>query len=235
MPILTGGEVNSLIFVNMIAAQLINEHLSPLRTTDSVEAALAFMISQGVTELPLIEQKQLYNYVRLQQLSGFAKEQSLGNAIVRNHFSPSAQPNSHLYELVPMLAANELSLLAVTDAEGNYQGIIEQKNINKHIAEGFTYRGMGAILVLVMDDRDFAPSQLARWIEENGAKMLGIMINHAEQGKLRINVKLNTTVVRGIMATLERQNVRVEHVFMAEDHDENDTKAFDVVFKFFDI
>ncbi|MFM7639567.1 MAG: hypothetical protein ACKO67_07565 [Bacteroidota bacterium] len=219
----------------MIASQLINEHLSPLRTTDSVEAALAFMISQGVTELPLIEQKQLYNYVRLQQLSGFAKEQSLGDAIARNHFSPSAQPNSHLYELVPMLAANELSLLAVTDAEGNYQGIIEQKSINKHISDSFTYRGMGAILVLVMDDRDFAPSQLARWIEENGAKMLGMMINHADQGKLRIHVKLNTTVVRGIMATLERQNVRVEHVFMAEDHNENDTKAFDVVFKFFDI
>jgi acetoin utilization protein AcuB len=219
----------------MIASQLINEHLSPLRTTDSVEAALAFMISQGVTELPLIEQKQLYNYVRLQQLSGLPKEQSLGDAIAKNPFTPSAQSNNHLYELVPMLAANELSLLAVTDAEGMYQGIIEQKSINKLISESFTYRGMGAILVLRMDDRDFAPSLLARWIEENGAKMLGMMINHAEQGQLRIHVKLNTTVVRGIMATLERQYVKVEHVFMAEDHDENDSKAFDVVFKFFDI
>lgn len=219
----------------MIASQLINEHLSPLRTTDSVEAALAFMISQGVTELPLIEQKQLYNYVRLQQLSGLNKEQTLGDAIAKNHFTPSARGNSHLYELVPMLAANELGLLAVTDAEGNYQGIIEQKSINKLISDSFTYRGMGAILVLLMDDRDFAPSQLARWIEENGAKMLGMMINHAEQGKLRINVKLNTTVVRGILATLDRQHITVEHVFMAEDHDENDTKAFDVVFKFFDI
>ena len=196
---------------------------------------MAFMISQGVTELPLIEQKQLYNYVRLQQLSGLPKEQSLGDAIAKNPFTPSAQSNNHLYELVPMLAANELSLLAVTDAEGMYQGIIEQKSINKLISESFTYRGMGAILVLRMDDRDFDPSLLARWIEENGAKMLGMMINHAEQGQLRIHVKLNTTVVRGIMATLERQHVKVEHVFMAEDHDENDSKAFDVVFKFFDI
>ncbi|MEY3861622.1 MAG: hypothetical protein RIS50_1903 [Bacteroidota bacterium] len=192
---------------------------------------MAFMISQGVTELPLIEQKQLYNYVRLQQLSGLPKEQSLGDAIAKNPFTPSAQSNNHLYELVPMLAANEL----MTDAEGMYQGIIEQKSINKLISESFTYRGMGAILVLRMDDRDFAPSLLARWIEENGAKMLGMMINHAEQGQLRIHVKLNTTVVRGIMATLERQHVKVEHVFMAEDHDENDSKAFDVVFKFFDI
>jgi hypothetical protein len=219
----------------MIASQLINEHLSPLRTTDSVEAALAFMSSQGVTELPLIEQKHLYNYVRLQQLSGLPKAKNLGEVISKNHFTPSAQSNSHLYELVPLLAANELSLLAVTDTEGTYQGIIEQKSINKLISDSFTYRGMGAILVLLMDDRDFAPSQLARWVEENGAKMLGMMINHAEQGKLRINVKLNTTVVRGIMATLDRQHIQVEHVFMAEDHDENDAKAFDMVFKFFDI
>jgi hypothetical protein len=219
----------------MIASQLINEHLSPLRTTDSVDAALAFMISQGVTELPLIEQKQLYNYVRLQQLSGFPKEQSLGDAIAKNPFPPSAMGQSHLYELVPMLAANELSILAVTDADGQYQGIIEQKSINKLIADSFTYRGMGAILVLRMSDRDFAPSQLARWIEENGAKLLGIMINHADQGQLRINVKLNTTTVKPILATLERQGIVVEHVFMAEDHDENDSKAFDVVFKFFDI
>lgn len=219
----------------MIASQLINEHLSPLRTTDSVEAALAFMISQGVTELPMLEQKQLYNYVRLHQLSGLPKEKTLGDVIAKNHFTPSAQGNSHLYELVPLLAANELSLLAVTDAQGVYQGIIEQKSINKLISESFTYRGMGAILVLRMDDRDFAPSLLARWIEENGAKILGMMINHAEQSQLRIHLKLNTTVVRGIMATLERQRVKVEHVYMAEDHDENDSKAFDVVLKFFDI
>ena len=102
--------------------------------------------------------------MRLQQLSGLPTEQSLGDAIAKNPFSPSAKNNNHLYELVPMLAANELSLLAVTDVEGNYQGIIEQKSINKLISDSFTYRGMGAILVLLMDDRDFAPSLLALWI-----------------------------------------------------------------------
>jgi acetoin utilization protein AcuB len=219
----------------MIASQLINEHLSPLRITDSVDAALLFMISQGVTELPLIEQKQLWNYVRLQQLATLPKVQTLGDVISKHPFPPSAHSNNHLYELIPLLAANELSILAVTDADGQYQGIIEQKSINKLIADSFTYRGMGAILVLRMSDRDFAPSQLARWIEENGAKLLGIMINHADQGQLRINVKLNTTTVKPILATLERQGIVVEHVFMAEDHDENDSKAFDVVFKFFDI
>ena len=103
----------------MIASQLINEQLSPLRISDSVDAALSFMINQGVTELPLIDQKQLWNYVRLQQLATLPKDQKLGESIPKHPFPPSASSNQHLYELIPILAANELSIIAVTDPELN--------------------------------------------------------------------------------------------------------------------
>jgi len=95
--------------------------------------------------------------------------------------------------------------------------------------------GMGAILVLKMTDRDYAPSQISRWIEENDAKILGLLISPADQGMLNVNIKLNTSRVKNILATLSRQNVNVEQVLMADDYDENDTKAFDVAFKFLDL
>jgi hypothetical protein len=95
--------------------------------------------------------------------------------------------------------------------------------------------GMGAILVLKMSDRDYAPSQISRWIEGNDAKILGLLIGYADQGMLNVNIKLNTSSVKNILATLSRQNINVEQVFMADDYDENDTKAFDMVFKFLDL
>ena len=95
--------------------------------------------------------------------------------------------------------------------------------------------GMGAILVLKMSDRDYAPSQISRWIEENDAKILGLLIGYADQGMLNVNIKLNTSSVKNILATLSRQNINVDQVFMADDYDENDTKAFDVAFKFLDL
>jgi hypothetical protein len=95
--------------------------------------------------------------------------------------------------------------------------------------------GMGAILVLKMSDRDYAPSQISRWIEENDAKILGLLISPADQGMLNVNIKLNTSSVKNILATLSRQNINVEQVFMADDYDENDTKAYDVAFKFLDL
>ncbi len=95
--------------------------------------------------------------------------------------------------------------------------------------------GMGAILVLKMTDRDYAPSQISRWIEENDAKILGLLISPADQGMLNVNIKLNTSRVKNILATLSRQNINVDQVLMADNYDENDTKAFDVVFKFLDL
>ena len=95
--------------------------------------------------------------------------------------------------------------------------------------------GMGAILVLKMTDRDYAPSQISRWIEENDAKILGLLIGYADQGMINVNIKLNTSSVKNILATLSRQNINVVQVFMADDYDENDTKAYDVVFKFLDL
>ena len=64
--------------------------------------------------------------------------------------------------------------------------------------------GMGAILVLKMSDRDYAPSQISRWIEENDAKILGLLIGYADQGMLNVNIKLNTSSVKNILATLSR-------------------------------
>ena len=95
--------------------------------------------------------------------------------------------------------------------------------------------GMGAILVLKMSDRDYAPSEIARWVEENGAKILGLLISPADQGMLNVNIKLNTSRVKNILATLSRQNINVDQVLMADDYDDNDTKAFDVVLKFLDL
>jgi hypothetical protein len=95
--------------------------------------------------------------------------------------------------------------------------------------------GMGTILVLKMSDRDYAPSQISRWIEENDAKILGLLIGYADQGMINVNIKLNTSSVKNILATLSRQNINVDQVFMADDYDENDTKAYDVVFKFLDL
>lgn len=220
----------------MIAEQLISDHLQGLRLTDTVEGAIEFMVSLGVSELPVLDRKQVYNYARLNLLHGISdKSKVLSQILPANPFAPRAILNQHIYEIVPILALNELSVLAVVDDAENCVGIVDQKQINKLITESQTYRGIGAIIVLRLSNKDFAPSVLARWTEENGAKILGMMVSITEDGELLVNLKLNTTLVKNIVATFQRQNYSVEQVYLAEDYFPNDDRAIDLALKFFDL
>jgi predicted transcriptional regulator len=220
----------------MIVQELVSDHLDGLRITDSVEGAIDFMVRQGVSELPIIDKKKLYNYARLASLHAVKdKHASLQDVILLNPFAPKANENQHIYEIVPILAANELSVLTVVDEEDHFVGVVDQKHINKLITESLTYRGIGAVVVLRLSNKDFAPSILARWTEENGAKIIGMMVNVTNDGELLVNLKLNTTMVKNIVATFQRQNYRIEQVYLAEDFNKTEDRAIDLAIKFFDL
>ena len=220
----------------MIAKELLSEQVHALRTTDSVETAIDYLATQGFSELPVLENKSIYNYCRLQTLYSFEdKSQVLSEVVAVNPHAPKAFEDQHLYELVPMLAANELSVLGVVDVEGVYIGAIDQKQINKLITQSLTYRGMGAVLVLELDEKDYTPATIARWIEENGAKVLGLMVSQLDMGRLKVNIKVNTTYVRTVTATLERQGYRVSQIYLSEDSNDKNDHEIDLALRFFDL
>jgi hypothetical protein len=146
-----------------------------------------------------------------------------------------ASENQHLFEMIPILAANELGIIAVVNHEGLYSGIIEQKELNKLIGQSLTYRGQGAVIVIESDERDFSPATISRWVEENGAKIVGLMVTQTENRRFRVNLKLNTPYAKPIVQTLNRQGFRVEQVYMAEDNNERDGAEIDLALRFFDL
>ncbi len=89
--------------------------------------------------------------------------------------------------------------------------------------------------MLNLDNRSYAPSHLARIIEENGAKIIRLVLKQREDQTLWVNIKLNTTIVKPIVTSLTRHDYRVENIFMSEDMDEENNREFDMVLRFFDI
>ena len=61
------------------------------------------------------------------------------------------------------------------------------------------------------------------------------MVSQLEFGRLKVNIKVNTTYVRGIIATLERQGYRVLQVFLSEDSNDNNDHEIDLALRFFDL
>jgi predicted transcriptional regulator len=219
----------------MLAVSLINDSLQALRRTDTVATARGFLAEQGVTELPILDNKSLYNYVRAVLLLDVDGTKKLDEVIAFNPLAPHIKENQHVYEIVPAFAASDLHTMAVMNEHSEFIGIVDDKNIHKVISQSLTYRGIGAILVLQVEPKDFAPSHIARLVEENGARILGMMVNNTEAGNMEVNLKLNTTLVNGIAASLDRFGYKVIDCFMSEDYNKENHREFESVLKFFDI
>lgn len=220
----------------MTAKELLNDSINVLRNTDTVEAAIGYLNGQGLTELPILKNKFLYNYARIELLNRVDDfSLKLEDVVAENVHAPSAFYNQHLYEIVPNMAVNELSVIAVLGENQEFVGTIDQRRINKLITESMTYRGLGAVVVLDLEDRDFSPATICRWVEENGAKVVGMMVKSESMGMLKVNLKLNTTVSRNIVSTFQRQGYKVENVYLSEDQSDREDKEIDMVLKFFDL
>jgi predicted transcriptional regulator len=219
----------------MDASQLINNSIVALRKTDTVASALTFMSQQGALELPIIEKNKVYNYARSILLLDMDPAKKLEEVIPLNPHAPVVYLRQHLYEIVPVFASANLQFIAVLNENEEFAGIVDQRNIYKTLATSLTYRGPGAVILVQLEDKNFAPSQIARLIEENGAKIIGMMVDQLIDGDLMVNIKVNTTLVRQICATLNRFGFTVKECYMAEDWGNSDEKEFDSVLRFFDI
>lgn len=220
----------------MTAKELLNESINVLRNTDTVTAAVGYLNGQGLTELPVLKNKNLLNYARIDFLNQIDNHSvRLDEVISENVHSPVVFLNQHLYEIVPIMAASELSVIAVLDENQEFVGTIDQRRINKLITESLTYRGLGAVIVLDLEDKDFSPATICRWVEENGAKVIGMMVKSEPMGRLKVNLKLNTTVSRNIVSTFQRQGFKVENIYLSEDQNGQEDREIDMVLKFFDL
>lgn len=219
----------------MIAGSLIHDSLSPLRLSDTVGAALEYMNAMRVSELPVGDNNRLYNYARTLNLLQEKADKRLSDIIPFNPHAPVVHAQQHVYEVIPLMVASDLEVMAVANDQNQIIGIIDQRKIQEIISQSLTYKGMGAVLVIMAEPRDFAPSHIMRLVEENGAKVLGMMVNQTEAGNLLVSLKLNTTLVKGIVASLSRFGYKTEDVYMSEDFNRQDNNEYESILRFFDI
>jgi acetoin utilization protein AcuB len=220
---------------HMIAGSLIHDSLSPLRLSDTVGAALEYMHAMRVSELPVVDNNRLHNYARTLNLLQEKSDTRLSDIIPFNPHAPNAHAQQHVYEVIPLMVASDLEVMAVANDQNQIIGIIDQRKIQEIISQSLTYKGIGAVLVVMAEPRDFAPSHIMRLVEENGAKVLGMMVNQTEAGNLLVSLKLNTTLVKGIVASLSRFGYKTEDVYMSEDFNRQDNSEYESVLRFFDI
>ena len=219
----------------MLARELISKVVPPLRPTDEVARALAWMDEFKVSHLPVVDEHEFLGLISEDNILDGEK----GDTVVasKDAFSTSfVLESQHIYNVIRKLSASELTVIAVLDAEENYLGCISLLDLVTKFEELAVINQPGGIIVLNLNKNDYSLAQVAHVVESNNAKILSSYVfERPETGKLELTLKVNQEELGSIIQSLERYDYEVIAYFQESAHLEDLKGRYDELMRYINI
>jgi len=206
----------------MLAKDLVSDIVPALRTSDTGLQALSWMDIFRISHLPIVNNQEFLGLISDQDIYDLnMAEEPIGNHKL-SLFSPYAYFNQHVFEVIELVSRLNLTVVPVLDEEKKYLGLITQTDLLHHFAELSALSNPGSIIEIDLNINDYSLSEIARIIESNDAKILGLYVSSPEEStKMTITIKLNITDITSIVQTFNRFNYDVKASYLQNDEMES--------------
>jgi acetoin utilization protein AcuB len=221
----------------MIAEELINHMIPPLKVTDDAHKAIVWMEEFRCNHLPVVEEGELLGFISeeiILESNDIGK--NLGEfKLVGKNCAVSLE--SHFYDILRIAGENKLQIVAVLNDVRQYVGVITVQDIMASFAQTASVQMQGGILVLSMDLIDYSLAEISRYIEENNAKVISstMIEDPLDKGKIKLTLKINQMDLSRIVATLERFGYRVIGRYQESRTDTDDKDRIDMLMRYLNI
>ena len=197
----------------MTASELYANDLLPLRTTDTGADALEVMHEFYVQHLPIVNDGELLGIVSEDDILEHDVENELGN-YATSLPQLRIRTADHLYEVMRMVAQYDLTAVPVVNDDAVYVGLITAADLLNYYARTSTFTENGSIILLEVQRRDYALSEIARIAESENAIILSSFVETAGDGSLlQVTIKVNHENVAGMLNTFQRFGYEVQGTF----------------------
>lgn len=219
----------------MLAKELISKVVPPLRPSDEVARALAWMDEFKVSHLPVVDGNEFLGLISEDNILDGEKDDTV--IASKNRFSDGAiSASQHIYNVIRKLAATDLSVIAVIDAEGAYMGCITLSDLVAKFDELAVVNQPGAIIVIGLNKNDYSLAQVAHVVESNNARILSSYIfERPETGMLELTLKVNQEEASAIIQSLDRYDYQVIAHFQESAHLEDLKGRYDELMRYINI
>lgn len=221
----------------MIAEDLINHMIPPLKGTDDAHKAIVWMEEFRCIYLPVVEDGKLLGFISeeiILETNDIDREVKNFGLLGIKSF---VQKGTHFYDILKVAAENKVQMVAVLDEDNNYFGVITVQDTMASFAQTAAVQMPGSVLVLSMNHVDYSLANISRLIEENNAKILSSLVKEdpLESAKLRLVLKINQTDLSGTVATLERFGYRVIGRYQELQKEPANKERIDMLLRYLDI
>src|SRR5688572_33403792 len=221
----------------MIAEDLINHMIPPLKGTDDAHKAIVWMEEFRCTYMPVVVDSKLIGFISeeiILETNEIEKEVADFNLVGKNCY---VHLDTHFYDILKVAADNKLQMVCVLNEEQQYAGVITVQDTLTSFAQTAAVQLPGGILVLSMNFNDYSLSEISRLIEENHAKILSSIVKEdpLDANKIRLTLKINQQEMSRIVATLERFNYKVIGRYQENKPIAGEKDRIDMLLRYLDI
>ena len=212
----------------MTAEELISDIIPPLRPNQTGDKALQWMNEFRVSHLPVVDGTEYMGIISEDEIYDMADpSQELGTYFL-NLPKPFIYANRHVYEVMKIIADAKITVVPILDDDNQYLGCTDLLYLMSQITAINSIKEVGGILVLVMNQNDYSLTEIARIVEENGAKVLSAYITSTEEStEIELTLKINTTDLDRIIQTFNRYDYHIKASFSKGRFQEDLKKRYD--------
>jgi acetoin utilization protein AcuB len=222
----------------MRISKLINNTLIPLRTTDTVASSLQSMRDNKVNNLPLIDftTKKLIGEALMQDLE-LVKRKDTSVMMHRSELVTKVSADQHIFEAARILSRYNRQVVSVLDDNGNYLGIVSRREVLEALSVMLNLADVGSVITIELHEKDFVLGDIVRIIELEGAKILGLTVQHPDEmnDRFRISIKMNLDDLTKVNAALRRYGFVITLETRTENQDVEYLDRADEFIKFLNI
>jgi acetoin utilization protein AcuB len=221
----------------MIAEDLINHMLPPLKGTDDAHKAIVWMEEFRCAYMPVVDEEKLLGFISeeiILETNDIEKQVKDFDLVGQNCY---VHLDTHFYDILKIAANNKLQMVAVLNQDQTYCGVITIQDTLTSFAQTAAVQLPGGILVLSMNHTDYSLAEISRLIEENHAKILSSIVKEdpLDTVKLRLTLKINQLDLSRIVATLERFGYKVIGRYHETKPAGDDRERIDMLLRYLDI
>lgn len=217
----------------MVAKELISALIPVIHPTDSGAQALGLMNEFHLSQLPYVMDGKYVALLEEDDILDWDNPEILFENIPLNAFKPAVNEQAHIFDALKLFYEFKLCLLPVINKEQEYTGVITRENMIATMAQLNAVNEAGGILVLEIEPRDYSLSEIARIAESNDVTLLSVnTFSNPATGKLDVTLKTNRFELQSLVATFERFNYIIKHLFVEETGEDVLRKNYDLLMNY---